>query len=342
MERDGPWTVARMPALDGKTVVVTGANSGVGLAATRAFVLKGAHVVMACRSRERGETAREAVLAEFPRGSAEVARLDLADLDSVESFAAEFEATNDRLDVLCNNAGVMALPRSETGDGFETQFGVNHLGHFALTGHLLATLAATPGETRVVTQSSGVHERGRIDFEDPMGERSYDPWAAYAQSKLANVLFAYELQARLEAAGVDDVASLACHPGWAATNLQFRGSEGDSNRVRTAAMRVANALFAQSADRGALPMLYAATAPGLEGGEYVGPGGLMNARGYPTVQRSSPRSYDRSIADRLWSLSESLTGVTYEFATLPGADTAADRVDTDADAEESEPGPVDA
>jgi NAD(P)-dependent dehydrogenase (short-subunit alcohol dehydrogenase family) len=345
MDSDGPWTVARMPDLDGKTVVVTGANSGVGLAATRAFVLKGAHVVMACRSRERGEQARESVLDEFPRGSAEVAYLDLADLESVESFATEVTDTHDRLDVLCNNAGVMALPRSETTDGFETQFGVNHLGHFALTGHLLETLAATPGETRVVTQSSGVHERGRIDFEDPMGVRSYDRWDAYAQSKLANVLFAYELQARLEAAGLADVTSLACHPGWAATNLQFRGSEGGSNLLRTTAMRVANALFAQSADRGALPMLYAATAPGLEGGEYVGPGGLMSARGYPTVQRSSPRSYDRSIAGRLWTLSESLTGVSYEFEALPDAEAdeaaGADAGDREATGER-EPGPVDA
>jgi NAD(P)-dependent dehydrogenase (short-subunit alcohol dehydrogenase family) len=208
----------------------------------------------------------------------------------------------------------MAIPRSETADGFETQFGVNHLGHFALTGRLLDLLRASDGEARVVTQSSGVHERGRMDFDDLQGERDYDPWDAYGQSKLANVLFAYELDRRLDAAGVDDVTSVTCHPGYAATNLQYRGPEARGSRVRKALMRVANAVFAQSAEQGALPMLYAAVAAEVTGGEYVGPGGLMGMRGYPEFQRSSDRSYDEATAERLWAVSEELTGVDYALA----------------------------
>ncbi|WP_132059142.1 oxidoreductase [Halorussus amylolyticus] len=311
------WTTERMPALDGRTVVVTGANSGVGFEASRALASEGAHVVMACRSVERGDDAAARIRDDDPRGSVEVSELDLADLSSVESFAEGFEADHDELHVLCNNAGVMAIPRSETEDGFETQFGVNHLGHFALTGHLLDSLRETPGEARVVTQSSGVHERGDINFDDLHGEHSYDEWGAYAQSKLANVLFAYELQRRLDASDWD-VASLACHPGYADTNLQRRGPELADSTVRLWGAKAANALLAQSAEKGALPMLYAATVPNVDGGEYVGPGGLLNMRGPPEVQRSSDRSYDRDLAERLWSVSEDLTGVRYDLeAAIP-------------------------
>ncbi|MFC7081723.1 oxidoreductase [Halorussus caseinilyticus] len=314
--RTGEWSATAMPEMDDRTVVVTGANSGLGYEATRAFARKGAHVVMACRSDERGEDAKRRIRNEETRGghrgSLEVAELDLADLDSVRSFADEFRETHDELHVLCNNAGVMAIPRRETADGFEMQFGVNHLGHFALTGLLLEPLRETPGETRVVTQSSGVHERGDIDFADLQHEQSYDEWEAYAQSKLANVLFAYELQRRLDAASADaGVASVACHPGYAATNLQRRGPEMRGSTVRLWAMKAANALLAQSAEDGALPMLYAATAPEIEGGEYVGPGGLLNMRGSPAVQQSSDSSYDRARAERLWSVSEESTGVSY-------------------------------
>jgi len=326
MER-GNWTAASMPDLSDRVVVVTGANSGLGLEATRAFADAGATVVMACRSVDRGADARRTVLDGRPDASLAVEELDLAALDSVRSFADRFEAEYDDLHVLCNNAGVMAVPRSETADGFETQFGVNHLGHFALTGRLLPRLVETDGGTRVVTQSSGLHERGEVDFEDLHGERSYDKWDAYAQSKLANVLFAYELDRRLEAAGVADVASVACHPGYAATNLQYRGPEAEGSRLRKAMMRVANAVFAQSAERGALPMLYAATAPGIGGGEYVGPGGLLDMRGHPELQRSSDRSYDRETARRLWTVSEKLTGVTYPFeedGTTAAASTEAE------------------
>jgi NAD(P)-dependent dehydrogenase (short-subunit alcohol dehydrogenase family) len=306
------WTVEDAGDLSGRTAIVTGANSGLGYEVTEGFARAGTRVVMACRSTDRGAGARAEIRETVPGADLDVLELDLASLASVASFAERFRSEYDDLHVLCNNAGVMAIPRSETEDGYETQFGVNHLGHFALTGRLLPDLLDTEGETRVVTQSSGLHERGEIDFEDLQGERSYDEWDAYAQSKLANVLFAYELDRRLEAAGVDAVKSVACHPGYAATNLQYRGPEQSGSKLRLAAMKVANAVVAQSASKGALPMLYAATA-GVDGGEYVGPGGLMTMRGYPSVQRSSDRSYDEATAERLWSVSEELTGVDYEF-----------------------------
>ncbi|WP_224333594.1 oxidoreductase [Haloprofundus halobius] len=315
MTRDG-WTAADVPRLDGQTVVVTGANSGLGYQATRAFVHRGAHVVMACRDMERGEDARRELTSSRPSGALELQKLDLADLGSVRTFAETFADIHDRLDILCNNAGVMAIPRSETADGFETQFGVNHLGHFALTGLLFDQF--TGDGARVVTQSSSMHEAGEIDFDDLQSEESYDKWEAYAESKLANLLFAYELQRRLDDEGIEHVRSIGCHPGYAATNLQYRGPEAKGSTVRKAAMAVANATLAQSAEWGALPMLYAATED-VPGGSYVGPGGLMNMRGYPEVQESSERSDDEVTAGRLWRVSEELTGVEYDFEALADA-----------------------
>lgn len=311
------WTADEMQDLSGSTIVVTGANTGLGYEATKEFARKGGHVVMACRSLERGSEAAESIREELPSASLSVHECDLADLDSVRAFAAEFEATYSSLHVLCNNAGVMAIPRTETEQGFETQFGVNHLGHFALTGLLLDRLIDTGGETRVVTQSSAVHEQGEIDFEDLHGEESYDPWGAYAQSKLANLLFAYELDRRLREAGLD-VTSVACHPGYAATDLQRRGPEMQGSKLRLWAMGAMNALLAQDAGTGALPLLYAATHPGIEGGEYVGPDGFRGMRGAPAVQDSSEASHDREDAARLWEVSEELTGVTYPFDRSAG------------------------
>jgi len=301
-----------MPDQSGRTVVVTGANSGLGYEATRAFAERGAHVIMACRSLDRARTARDEIRAAVPGASLTVRELDLADLASIRSFAERVETEAAGIHGLCNNAGVMAVPRSETADGFETQFGVNHLGHVALTAGLLDALRRTPGETRVVTQSSGVHERGEIDFADLQGEAEYDKWAAYAQSKLANVLFAYELDRRLRAARAS-VTSVACHPGYAATNLQRRGPEREGSRLRLWLIRASNALFAQSPRRGALPLLYAATASDVDGGEYVGPGGFLNMRGAPETQDSSDRSYDRETARRLWTVSEDLTRVEFDL-----------------------------
>ena len=306
------WTSESIPDQSGQTILVTGANSGLGFEATKVLAGKGAHVVMACRSVERGETAQESIREEFPAASLSVRELDLASLESIRSFAETFTEEYDSLDVLCNNAGVMAIPRQETADGFEMQFGVNHLGHFALTGLLLDTLESTNGHPRVVTHSSGAHERGRINFDDIHWENSYAKWGAYGQSKLANLLFAYELDRRLTDTG-SDVLSTACHPGYADTNLQRRGPEQSGSRLRLAGMKLANRVLAQSAEEGALPMLYAATHEDIEGEEYVGPGGFVNMRGKPELQQSNERSRDEETAQRLWTLSEEQTGVEYDL-----------------------------
>jgi NAD(P)-dependent dehydrogenase (short-subunit alcohol dehydrogenase family) len=304
------WTTADIPDQSGRTIVVTGANSGIGLETTRELARNGATVIMACRSTDRGEQAADEIRRAAPEADLRVEACDLGDLESVRSFA---DRVGEPIDVLVNNAGVMAIPRSETEDGFETQFGVNHLGHFALTGLLLENLA-TDGEepARIVTVSSAVHERGEIDFDDLHGERSYDEWGAYAQSKLANVLFAYELERRFLTADVN-ADSIAVHPGYANTQLQFRGPERRGSRLRLAAMKLMNGVIAQSAEQGALPTLYAATAPEAEGGAYYGPIGLGGMRGLPERQASSDASYDEETARHLWAVSRELTGVAYDL-----------------------------
>ncbi|MEZ3164174.1 oxidoreductase [Halorubrum sp. RMP-47] len=314
------WTADEMSRLDGKTVVVTGANSGLGFEGTREFAAKGATVVMACRSVERAEAAADEIRADA--GGAvddelDVRECDLASLDSVASFADGLAADYDAVDVLCNNAGVMAIPRSETEDGFETQFGVNHLGHFALTGRLFDLLDAAEGiggDARVVTQSSGAHEQGEMDFADLNWEQSYGKWKAYGRSKLSNLLFAYELQRRLDAAGDGDgnpgIRSVACHPGYTDTNLQMRTAAESGNPLMKVGMKAANAVLGQEPEIGVEPMLYAATVD-VDGGAYVEPGGLMNMRGHPTVGRSNDASYDREDARKLWEYSTEATGVEY-------------------------------
>ncbi|OSP10933.1 short-chain dehydrogenase [Halorubrum ezzemoulense DSM 17463] len=314
------WTADEMPRLDGKTVVVTGANSGLGFEGTREFAARGATVVMACRSVERAEAAADEVRADARGGldgDLDVRECDLASLDSVGAFVDGLRDDYDAVDVLCNNAGVMAIPRSETEDGFETQFGVNHLGHFALTGRLFDLLDAAEGigsDARVVTQSSGAHEQGEMDFSDLNWERSYGKWQAYGRSKLSNLLFAYELQRRLDAASDEDgdpgIRSVACHPGYTDTNLQMRTAEESGNPLMKVGMKAANAVLGQDADIGVEPMLYAATAD-IDGGAYVEPGGLMNMRGHPTVGRSNDASYDRDDARKLWEYSTEATGVEY-------------------------------
>ena len=307
------FTADDVPDQTGRRFVVTGANSGIGFEASKVLVREGAEVVMACRSLERGEKAAEEVRRRDGEGKVRVEELDLASLDSVRSFAERFD---DEIDVLVNNAGVMAIPRSETDEGFETQFGVNHLGHFALTGLVLDRIA---DDGRIVTVSSGMHERGKMDFEDLHGEESYKKWDAYAQSKLANLLFAYELDRRLRAAG-SSVKSIGVHPGYADTNLQRRGPEMAGSKLRKVMMVAANKVFAQSAEAGALPTLYAATSPDAESGEYYGPGGLMNMRGTPEKQNSSKASYDEGDAGRLWEVSEELTGVEYGLTEHGGTE----------------------
>lgn len=306
-----PWTAEDVPDVSDSTVVVTGANTGLGLEATQVLAANGAEVVMACRSLDRGEEAAEEVQAESPDADVEVRELDLGSLDSVEEFAEGFAADHDELDVLMNNAGVMAVPRQETEDGFELQLGVNHLGHFALTGRLLDDILEAEG-TRVVTVSSGAHRSGEIDFEDLHGEDEYTKWGAYGQSKLANLLFALELQRRFEAAD-EDAVSVACHPGYASTDLQRRGPEQEGSKLKLWGMKLLNKVVAQSAERGVLPQLYAAVSEDIEGGEYVGPGGFKKMRGYPEVQQPSDRARDEDTAERLWEVSEELTGVEYDL-----------------------------
>ncbi len=304
------WTAKQMPDLSGRTMIVTGGNSGLGYEAAAALAAKGAHVVLACRSESRSQEAKAKIESAHPDASLESLPLDLASLASVRDFAKAFLDRHDALHALVNNAGVMAIPRRDTADGFEMQIGTNHLGHFALTGLLLGRLLATEG-ARVVNVSSTAHRMGRIDFDDLHGERRYSSWGAYGQSKLANLLFTYELQRRLESRGADAIA-VGCHPGYAATNLQFVGPRMSGSSLGESFMGALNRLFAQSAAMGALPTLYAATAPDVKGGDYIGPGGLGEAWGPPKKVRSSGRSRDRKAAARLWDLSVEATGVSYD------------------------------
>ncbi len=301
------WTAADIPDQSGRVAIVTGANSGLGMATAQELARAGARVVMACRNLDKGERAADAVTAAVPGAEVEVSPLDLADLGSVREFAEAFASEHERLDLLINNAGIMAAPRRRTADGFESQFGTNHLGHFALTGRLLSRLLAA-SEPRVVTVSSNAHRMGRINFSDLQGERRYIRWLAYGQSKLANLMFCFELQRRASEAGAA-LRSMAAHPGYARTNLQF-AAPPVYERV---AMAVTNVVVAQSAEMGALCSLYAATSVDLPGGSFVGPDGFMEGRGHPHVVTAAPKAYDEVAWQRLWEESERLTGVAYEF-----------------------------
>jgi NAD(P)-dependent dehydrogenase (short-subunit alcohol dehydrogenase family) len=296
------WTAENIPDLSGKIAIVTGANSGIGYEIARALARKQATVILACRNKDKGEAAVQQIDQEYPQAKAELMQLDLSDLASVRRFADEFISHYNRLDILINNAGIMAIPFGKTADGFELQFGTNHLGHFALTGLLLDLILRT-SQARVITVSSGGHRFGKIDFDNLNGEKRYDRGRAYAQSKLANLLFTYELQRRFENAGVDTIA-VAAHPGWTATNLQAHW--------RT--VRILNPFIAQPPKMGALPALYAATAPDVQGGNYYGPRGWQELRGYPIKVKSSKSSYDTAVAARLWTVSEEMTGVRYHWS----------------------------
>jgi len=294
------WTLENMPDQSGKVAIVTGANSGIGYETALALAQKGATVVMACRNLQKANPAAGQIRQTSPAATVEVMELDLGDLESVRQFVGAFRAKYDRLDLLINNAGIMHPPYGKTAQGFETQLGVNHLGHFALTGLLLDLLIQT-SPARVVTVSSSSHLFGRIDFEDLHWEKkAYKPNPAYGQSKLANLLFTYELQRKLTSTGKDTLA-VAAHPGWTETNLQ----------QHTGWIRFLNRFFAQDPALGALPTLYAATEPNVNGGEYFGPDGFMALRGYPQKVQSNNRSYDENVAARLWEVSEALTGVRY-------------------------------
>ncbi len=304
---DSKWTADRIPDQGGRTAIVTGANSGLGLITALELARKGANVVLACRNLGKGETARREIEAAVPGAPVELEELDLSSLDSVRAFAERFRAGHQGLDLLINNAGVMAPPRQRTADGFELQFGTNHLGHFALTGLLVDSLEGRD-DARVVTLSSQAHRTGRIAFDNLGGEHHYFRWRAYGQSKLANLLFALELDRRLRAAG-STTKSMAAHPGYSATNLQSAGPP----LVDRLVMVVSNRVIAQSGAMGALPTLYAATEPGLAGGTYAGPDGFAEQRGHPQPVSPSRAARDERVARRLWEASERMTGVTFEL-----------------------------
>ena len=304
-----PWTEKDIPDLSGKTAVITGANSGLGYHAALELARKGAHVIMACRTVAKAQAAYDQILKEVPNASLEIMPLDLASLASIRAFSEVMHQKFSRLDILINNAGVMGIPRVLTADGFEMQFGTNHLGHFALTGLLLDIIRETPG-SRIVTVSSLMHQFGVINFDDLMGERRYKRWDAYSQSKLANLLFAYELQRKLQE-NHSTTRSIGAHPGYAATNLQFAYAEMRKSALDRWFNQLGNNLLAQSAAQGALNELYAATAPQAEGGSFIGPDGRGGSRGYPKPVKSTARSYDLDTAHKLWQVSEELTGVKY-------------------------------
>ncbi|HEX2132485.1 MAG TPA: oxidoreductase [Actinophytocola sp.] len=294
------WIAEHISSQVRRTVVVTGANSGLGLETARALGGLGATVIMTARDVDRGERALAELLAEQPGAKLELRQLDLGDLDSVRRFADGVE----ELDVLVNNAGVMMPPHGRTAQGHELQFGVNHLGHFALTGLLLDKLAQAEEDPRVVTVSSGLHKRGRIHFDDLHGEHGYSRSKYYAQSKLANVVFGLELNRRLRANGLP-IKSVLAHPGYAATNLQSTGPTG----VGKLLLKVTTRLAAQDAAMGALPQLYAATGADVESGQFWGPDGRGESKGFPTLVEPLDAARDRELAKRLWDVSEQLTGV---------------------------------
>ncbi|WP_345669738.1 oxidoreductase [Streptomyces similanensis] len=307
MSKSLRWTADQIPDQAKRVFVVTGANSGLGLATTRALARKGAHVILAVRDEGKGHTAAAEIAAEQPGAALEVRRLDLADLGSVRAFAEQLRADHPRLDVLVNNAGVMAPPRSLSAQAHESQFAGNHLGHFALTG-LLLDLLADGIDPRVVTVSSANHRQGHLYFDDLSGERTYSPMRFYNQSKLANAVFGWELHRRLTAAG-SSVRSVLAHPGYTSTNLQTSAPVGI---VKVLFGRILIPL-SQRPEQGALPQLYAATAPEVKGGDFIGPDGFAELRGGPTHVRLSTTAADPQTGRRLWELSERLTDVRYPF-----------------------------
>jgi len=304
----GKWTASQIPPQTGKIALVTGANSGIGYQAALELARHGAHVLLGCRNASKGLTALERLKREAPGALAEVVELDMASLALVRVFAEAFVGTGSALDLLINNAGVMALPKRETTvDGFERQLGTNHLGHFALTGLLMPALlkAAAP---RVVTVSSLAHRNGKINFDDLQGEKKYVPWDRYNESKLANLMFALELERRARADG-SKLVSIPVHPGISRTAI-FANGPG-TNDLKAIAVKILAPVMTQDDAAGALPTLYAATVPEAKGGEYIGPDGFMGFRGAPTVEQPRPQALDEAVAKRLWTVSEQLTGVVY-------------------------------
>jgi len=304
------WTATDIPDQSGKFAIVTGANSGLGRITARELARHGAEVVVAARSLAKGEEAAAEIAAVASGPKPSVGELDLSSLESVRRFAAEHSERP--LDLLINNAGVMMTPHQTTADGFELQLGTNHLGHFALTGLLLDALQRAEA-ARIVTVSSNEHKGGKLDFDNLQLEHGYDPRGSYQRTKLANAVFAIELDRRLRAAGSPAISVFA-HPGYSATNLQSSGPTG----LMKGFLAIGNRLFAQSAEQGALPQLYAATAAGVEGGTYYGPDGFGEFRGSPQITKAIPAAYDEATGARLWEVSEQLTGVDYSSGLSTG------------------------
>lgn len=309
------WTAADISPQHGNLALITGANSGIGFHAARVLAGAGRAVILACRDTAKAEVARTRILSEFPRAQLEIVQLDLSSLASVRAAAEAFLATGRSLDLLINNAGVMALPtRQLTAEGFELQLGTNHLGHFALTGLLLpAMLSGDPRDPRrIITVSSIAHRGATMDFANLQWQRGYKPWPAYRCSKLANLLFAFELERRLRRAHAP-VMSIAVHPGVSNTNL-FAAGPGQAGGLLARIIPLFISLVAQSEQQGALPTLYAATAPEIHGGHFYGPDGFRQMRGHPVEVRAETQAYDEQLADQLWQVSEQLTAVRYPLS----------------------------
>lgn len=301
------WTFNNIPDLQGKTIIVTGGNSGLGYESVKAFAQKGAKVVLACRNLEKGEKAKREILKENISGEIHVMQLDLANLISVKTFAEQFKQQNNQLDVLLNNAGIMATPDVKTDDGFEAQLGTNHLGHFTLTGHLLPLLKVT-SHSRVVNVSSLAHKGGEIDFDDLMFEkgRKFKSMRAYGQSKLANLLFTYELQRFFEANNIDCIAA-AAHPGGSNTRL---ANHFETTKLMEIVSKIARGIM-QSAAKGALPQIRASVDANVKGGDYFGPNGIGELFGFPVLVSPTKAAMNIEDAKRLWAVSEQLTGVRF-------------------------------
>ncbi|MGB3621372.1 SDR family NAD(P)-dependent oxidoreductase [Ketobacter sp. MCCC 1A13808] len=310
---DRKWTSQDIPSQTGKRILITGANSGIGFESARVMAGLGAQVILACRNEAKAVSAMAKIRNQFPKAQLHFLPLDLGSLDSVHVMANMFSEQYDSLDVLLNNAGVMWLPQGMTEDGFESQIGINHLGHFALTGLLMPALLNRAG-SRVVTVSSIAHRSGNLDFEDLFFERRrYGKQDAYGQSKLANLVFARELERKLNASGAQTM-SVAVHPGVTSTNLATPGLQQSGSVLLAKLVKMVTPLVTQSATKGALPSLYAATSNEIEGGEYIGPDRFYGTFGYPTAATSTRRSNNPDIARKLWQVSEKLTGVQYPLS----------------------------
>jgi NAD(P)-dependent dehydrogenase (short-subunit alcohol dehydrogenase family) len=303
------WTTDDIPDLSGKITIITGANSGIGLETARELARKGADIIMACRNMDTAKAAEKEIMNKIPRSKLEIIQIDLADLKSVYRFAEVFKSKYSSLDILINNAGIMMAPYGKTKDGFEQQFGINHLGHFALTGLLIDRILNTP-HSRIINVSSNAHRIGKIDFDNLMyeGGKGYSPTRAYGRSKLANLLFTYELERRFKAAGSKTIAA-AAHPGYTHTHLTRYLEKKWYFRL----FSPLGNLIAQKAEMGALPIIRAAIHNGVIGGQYYGPDGLLEQRGYPVVIKSSQASYNKDTAQKIWEVSEQLTGVNIQI-----------------------------